>query len=268
MNKIIFVLSFAYLAISCEFTQTDKKPVDVVVEDTLHQFFKNDSTDKNRVQLAANFVNKSPKIDGDSSDKAWENQTWYPINNIWLGKPYSSSDFEGKFKLSWDQDKLYLLVEILDDSLIDIHEKWDSSWWNDDCVEIFIDENNGNDLHQFNHKAFAYHVALNCKDVVDLGTDQKPHLYNNHIKTAKKTIGKTTVWEFAIDIYDDTYTDGKKNNPVKLKKDKIMGFCLNYCDNDTSNERENFISSIPIAGKDKDLGWKDASVFNDLRLIK
>ena len=268
MKKIISSSIFAILFSSCEFTQEKKQSKENIAEDTSKVSLDSNVIDKSLYQLVAHECDKSPKIDGDSSDKAWKNQPWYSINHTWLGKEFTKDDFEGRFKLSWDKDKLYVLVEIKDDSLMDIHDKWDDNWWNDDCVEIFIDEDNGDDLHQFNHKAFAYHIALNCKDVVDLGADEKPHLYNDHIKAAKNTVGKTTVWEFAIDVYDDTYVDGKKNKPVKLKKGKEMGFTINYCDNDKSPERENFISSIPVAGEDKDLGWKDASVFNDLILKK
>lgn len=269
MKKIFLPLFLASFCFACETKKDANTSDDVTKVDSL----TTDSTSSETInpkdyELTAKFTDKAPKIDGDSSDGTWKDQKWFPINNIWLGKAHTKEDFEGRFKLSWDKDKLYLLVEITDDILIDQYEKWDSAWWNDDCVEIFIDEDNGDDLHQFNHKAFAYHVALNCKDVVDLGPDQKPHLYNDHIKAAKKTVGKTTVWEFAIDVYDDKYVDGQKNKTVKLKKDKVMGFCLNYCDNDSSPERENFISSIPVAGEDKDLGWKDAKVFNDLILKK
>jgi hypothetical protein len=224
------------------------------------------SIDQNDYVLEAKAVVAPPQIDGSASDASWSSVSWYPIQYTWLGGIYSSEDFSGRFKLTYDSTKLYVLVEIVDDVLVDHSAKWDTLWWNDDCVEIFIDEDNGDDLHQFNHKAFAYHVALNGKDVVDLGPDQKPHLYNDHLTAARITTGNTSVWEFAIDIYDDTFVDGQNNTPVALHKGKTLGFTLNYCDSDTTMLRENFISSIPVTGDDKDLGWKDASVFNDLIL--
>lgn len=220
--------------------------------------------------LKANKTLKPISIDGKMDDAAWQNANWYPLAHTWLGGKYDATDFQGRFKLVWDDSKLYLLTEITDDHLIDIHESWDDNWWNDDCVEIFLDEDNGDDLHQFNHKAFAYHVALNTKDVVDLGPDEKPHLYNNHIVCSKITEGNTTTWEFAIDVYSDDFVDGSEtNSPVTLVKGKEMGFCLAYCDNDTSETRENFIASIPVEGEtdeERDQGWKDAGVFNTLIL--
>ena len=262
MNKTILLLSAVFFFASCK--KTEKPSEENTTISTDSTMVK--TVDKANYLLEALQSTVAPIIDGDSMDFCWENQSWYPINNIWLGNEYTDEDFAGRFKLAWDSTKLYLLVEIKDDILIDKYEKWDSLWWNDDCVEIFLDEDNGDDLHQFNHKAFAYHVALNCQDVVDLGPDSLPHLYNDHLKAAKQTSGNNTIWEFAINIYDDQYRDGHKNTPVTLMKGKKMGFCLNYCDSDTSALRENFISSIPVVGEDKDQGWKDAGVFNDLIL--
>lgn len=266
MKKIISLLTITLFVFGCttENTTQGNKKSSVSKTDTVVEEQQKDYT------LIANSTTSRPTIDGDSSDLCWTDQTWYPIAYTWMGKPFTSDDFEGKFKLSWDESKLYVLVEIKDDSLIDSHEMWDDNWWNDDCVEIFIDENNGDEEHQFNYNAFAYHVALNTEDVVDLGTDSLPHLYNNHITTAKSTHGNITVWEFEIAIYDDSFIyENEENNIAKLTKGKTLGFCLNYCDNDTSDERENFISSIPVEGEtdaERDLGWKQASVFNDLIL--
>jgi len=272
MKKIILSLVAAAILVSCNSSKEVKNTLDEskdVVKET-ENVTVYDSIDFSKYELIANETEVAPIIDGDSSDTCWGNQTWYPIQYVWMGKPVTKDDFEGRFKLSWDANKLYLLVEITDDSLVDTHEAWDDNWWNDDCVEIFIDENNGDEEHQFNYNAFAYHVALNTQDVVDLGTDSLPHLYNNHIQTSKITNGKTTVWEFAIDIYDDSFVYEKKENTiVTLTKGKQMGFCLNYCDNDTSETRENFISSIPVTGEtdeERDQGWKQAGVFNDLIL--
>jgi len=69
-------------------------------------------------------------------------------------------------------------------------------------------------------------------------------------------------------LFADTYKDGEKNTPVKLKSGKKIGFALAYCDNDHSERRENFIGSIPVAGDDKNRGWIDAGIFGELILEK
>ena len=58
-------------------------------------------------------------IDGIGDEKTWKNSSWLPINQLWLGKPIDSSDFSGRYKLSWSNDALYVLAEIKDDILMD-----------------------------------------------------------------------------------------------------------------------------------------------------
>jgi len=206
-------------------------------------------------------------IDGNPAETIWQDVKWYPIDQKWLGDDYDSNDFKGQYKLTWDKNALYVLVEIQDDILFDQHKDPLKLWWDDDCVEVFIDENNSGGNHQYNHNAFAYHVALDG-NVVDIAPSKTPTLYNNHIKSKHKTNGNTTLWELKINIYDDSYADGKENTPITLKANKNIGFAIAYCDNDNSKTRENFIGSQFVAGEDKNLGWKDASIFGTIQLKK
>lgn len=207
----------------------------------------------------------TPNIDGIADDACWKDANWQSLNQVWLGTPPSPEDFNGRYKLSWSENALYLLVEITDDVLFDQHEDPLTLWWDDDCVEIFVDEDNSHGEHQFNHNAFAYHVAMDG-NVIDLGPDEKPHLYNHHVKSKKVTTGNTSIWEFSIKLFNDSYDDGKENSPRKLKAGEIIGFALAYCDNDGSKERENFIGSEVVKGDDKNRGWIDAGIFGDLLL--
>jgi hypothetical protein len=51
-----------------------------------------------------------------------------------------------------------------------------------------------------------------------------------------------------------------------LNSSKKMGFALAYCDNDYSQERENFMGSVQVKGQDKNRGWIDAGIFGLLSL--
>lgn len=208
---------------------------------------------------------KSPTIDGQALDACWGNVEWLALDQLWLGNAYTSDDFNGRYKLSWDENALYLLVEITDDILFDQHDDPLKLWWDDDCVEVFIDEDNSGGTHQFTHNAFAYHVAMDG-NVVDLAPDQKPRLYNDHIISKHATNDKTTTWEIAVKLFSDEYVDGKENTPKSLSKNKKVGFALAYCDNDTSKERENFIGSVFVPGQDKNQGWINADIFGTLIL--
>ncbi len=207
-----------------------------------------------------------PLIDGRLDDDCWYDAKWHNLDQRWLGDDYSKKDFAGRYKLSWSKDALYLLVEIKDDVLFDQQPDPLQRWWDDDCVEVFIDEDNSGGDHQYNYNAFAYHIALDY-NIVDLGPDREPRLYNDHIKVKRRQKNNTSVWEMAIHLYRDDYKDDVKNQPVYLVRNKRIGFALAYCDNDSSTERENFIGSEVIEGEDKNRGWIDAGIFGTLLLV-
>ena len=208
---------------------------------------------------------ESPVIDGAFTELIWSRSSWQALDQLWLGETYTPRDFSGRYKVAWDEEALYLLVEIRDDSLFDQEADPLKRYWDDDCVEVFVDADNSGGEHQYNHNAFAYHVALDGQ-VVDMGPDQKPHLYNDHVKSARSFDVNTKYWELAVKLYPDSYKDGRRNRPNRLKAGQKIGFALAYCDNDGSKERENFIGSVYVPGDDKNQGWINADIFGTLEL--
>ena len=206
-------------------------------------------------------------IDGVADDPVWASGEWYAIDQLWLGPEYPAEDFNGRFKVAWTEERLYVLVEVVDDILFDSHRDPLVQYWDDDCVEIFIDEDYSGGNHQFNHNAFAYHMSLD-NQAIDIGTDERPRNYSHHVESRWKQTGNKIVWEFAIDIYTDEYVDGSDaNRPVALYAGKIMGLMLAYCDNDGSELRENFVGSESVPEGPKDRGWIDAGLFGELILM-
>ena len=226
------------------------------------------SHDADRSHYLAPRAIETPIIDGVADDPAWPQAKWRAIDNIWLGPELSDADFNGRYKVVWTQSKVFLLVEFVDDVLIDTHRNPLEQYWDDDCLEIFIDEDHSGGDHQFNHNAFAYHMSLD-NQAIDIGTDEKPHNYSSHVESHWKQRADKIVWELAIDIYGDTYVDGSNNNvPVALSAGKVMGLMVAYCDNDGSELRENFIGSESVPSGPKDRGWIDAGLFGSLVLIE
>jgi len=224
--------------------------------------------------LQAHKTSQPIKIDGLANEEIWQNAEWHPIKYLMLGNMPSADDFSGKFKISWDHDKLYLLVNIVDDVLTDSHPNPYERYWDDDTLEVFIDEDasGGNHLHSFN--AFAYHIALDG-NVADFGNTQEQGvvLLNDHVEsrwTRNIDSPYDITWEVAISIYPDSFSMDKPSKPTRLMTGKKMGFMLAYCDNDGSPEREHFIGSHEIEARngDKNLGYIDASVFGSLTLIE
>ncbi len=203
-------------------------------------------------------------IDGHANEASWNSVEWRNIDQTWIGNKPSSEDFSGRYKLLWGEDRIYVFAEINDDTLIDIHPNGLDRYWDDDCLEIFIDENQSRDIHQYNHSAFAYHIGLDGK-VADIGLDSLPRYYD-HLTSSRITSGNLSTWEVAMQLYPDSYKDGSTMSPLQLSSRKKIGFAIAYCDNDHSAERENFIGSAVVEGEDKNRGWIDAGIFEKMIL--
>lgn len=214
--------------------------------------------------FTAPLARTAPVVDGRSADACWAAAAWYPLNQRWLGPPVVPADFQGRYKVVWTSQRLYVLAEITDDKIVDTHPTLEK-WWDDDCLEIFVDPDHSGGGHQYNYNAWAYHVALDGH-VVDMGTDQKGHLYDHHVESRHTQRGHVTTWETSVALYADSYDEAhpEQNKPLTIRAGQPIGFALAYCDNDGSPERENFFGSVPVAGVDKNRGWIDAGIFGTL----
>lgn len=259
-NHFFFLSLLVFVLVACQSNtpQKDAKTNEVVTEQPVAV---------ESASLTAKKLSSLPSIDGIGDDVCWQSLPWHPIDQNWLGKPFSKTDFSGQYKIGWGEDFLYLLVDINDDQFVDTHPDGLDRYWDDDCVEVFIDENRSKGNHQYNHNAFAYHIAMDYK-VADIGPDSLPHYYNDHVQVKRTQNGNAHIWEMAIAVYDDRYVDGQQNVPQKLSANKQMGFAIAYCDNDSSKERENFIGSVAVEGEDKNRGWIDAGIFASLQLVE
>ena len=207
----------------------------------------------------------APQVDGHAADPAWEAAAWRDIRYRWLGPEYTADDFGGRFKVTWTGDRIYLLAEITDDILFDSHRDPLVQYWDDDCLEIFLDEDYSGGEHHTNHNAFAYHFSLD-NQAIDIGTDGKARNYSHHVESAWRQQGDKIIWEVSIEIYDDSYVDGGENSPIALTAGKVLGLMVAYCDNDGSELRENFIGSESVPTGAKDRGYIDAGLFGKLVL--
>ena len=226
------------------------------------------SHDANRSHYYAPRAEQAPQVDGVADEIAWQKAEWRELGYRWLGPELSKEDFQGRYKVVWTEDKLYVLGEFVDDVLIDTHRNPLEQYWDDDCLEIFIDENHSGGDHQYNHNAFAYHLSLD-NQAIDIGPDKLPHAYTHHVQSRWQQQGDKIIWEVSIDIYTDEYQDGAQDNqPQRLTAGKVMGLLLAYCDNDGSELRENFMGSEFAAGDHKDRGWIDAGLFGTLELVE
>ena len=211
----------------------------------------------------AKYAAVPPTIDGQNDDACWATVPWATIDQAW-GYPIPA-DFTGRYKIVWNGSQLYYLVEITDDTLMAPYPDPLVDYYNNDCCELFIDENESGGDHTYNYNAFAYHCSI-FGNVSDLGEDQQVHLFNNHVHYSIGRDGDKYLWEFAVTIYGEDFVYGQANTPVQLYAGKDMGFAVAYCYCGLTGTREGFIGGVPILGDDKNVAWEDASVFAHLKL--
>lgn len=256
----LFLQAFSILIFILLNTASCKNDKAIPIGDTTH-VTQEESFQSYGLAEAQNTINLNGKIDGSE----WSNADWRPMDQAWIGGAYAEEDFSGRYKVLWDKDYLYVLAEIKDDKLVDTHKDGLDKYWDDDCLEVFIDADGSKGNHQYNYNAFAYHIALDGQ-VTDIGVDSVPHYYNNHVTSARIMNGQKNTWELSIRLYDDTFKFGGDNTPMILSKGHELGFAIAYCDNDHSVEREHFIGSIAVEGEDKNRGWIDAGIFEEVVL--
>jgi hypothetical protein len=219
-----------------------------------------------------NFRTNTPvTIDGAATEECWAEAQWHPINQVWIpyGAIMKQGDFEGRFKVAWDSLYLYILVEVVDDSLSDDHSNPLQNWWDDDCLEVFIDENRSKGDHERNNNAFAYHVSI-FYDAIDMDAAGNGINYKNNVKVVMDTIADDTyLWELAIKNYSASFNiSNPEASRVKLTPGKIMGFTIAYCDNDETQARENFIGSMYMTQATANNNYITADYFGTMKLVE
>ena len=191
------------------------------------------------------------------------------INTDPLGTAFTVSvDYHGKFKLAWDSQYLYVLVEVIDEYLNPTLGNGIENYWKGDYVEVFIDEDKSGGLHQFNHQAFAYHVSTEGH-AIDKSESKETIFFDDHIRIERLQEGNRHLWEMAIKLFDNQFDENSTDNiPVKIVNQKSIGFSIAYGDNDGNNSRENFMGSKKTHGINNDEGYINADVFGSILFIE
>lgn len=216
----------------------------------------------------AHFSISPIEIDGCIEDAIWSNVDWYSMNYLWIGNKVDSTDYHGRFKLAWDSQYLYILVEVIDEKLNPTLENGLDNYWKGDYVEVFIDEDKSGGNHKFNHQAYAYHVSTEGH-AIDQSTLQKTIFFDDHIEVLRSKNGDKYIWEMAIKLFDNKFNENATNNiPVKIIAQKSIGFSVAYGDNDGYNSRENFMGSKKNHGENNDEGYINADVFGSILFVE
>jgi len=247
-----------------------------------------------------------PVINGYADDDCWTVVNWQSIDQVWIpyGESVSPSDFTGRYKVVWSEDKnlLYFVVEINDDVISDAYVPGvTAAIYNFDMIEVFIDENKSGNYHVFDgtandeeslginaENAFAYHIftkfpesgqtttTFRVEDLAGTSWANVEHpVYNDHFpEYVVSREGTVYTWEFSLIVYDDTYSDSNiEGSRVDLSVNKVMGLTLAFNDDDepavdpVSTERDNFFGSVAVSEEAYNDHWKNANDFGAAKLV-
>ncbi len=215
---------------------------------------------------ATDVFNGTPIIDGSGADAPWDTLPWYPMESLWQGQSSGAADFKGRYKICWDENNLYLLVETEDDSLREALTSQREDPLQADCLIVFIDEDvsDGDPVRDYN--AFVYYILLDGR-VLGRAPDSTWQFYNDHCWVRRIDRGEArSTWEMAIRVYDGKqYRRGGENIPKLLTRGKKVGFALAYGDCDGGLEWESVVGSFSLPSASTP--WQTADGLSLLRLF-
>lgn len=187
-------------------------------------------------------IKGTPVIDGDI-DEAWENANEVSTDIVTQG----TNPSKAVVKTMWDEDYLYILANVADNSLSAIAE----NAWENDSVEFFIDENNGR-TNLYENDDAQYRVNYKNEKTV-----------NGYVDVDKfQTVAKVVYEEDAPVGY--LVEAAIPFTTIKGSVGHIMGFDLQV--NDDSNAdgvRDGMSNWCDATGE----GWKNTEAFGLLKLV-
>ncbi|MCS6928021.1 MAG: CBM9 family sugar-binding protein [Saprospiraceae bacterium] len=218
-----------------------------------------------KIALSAGYG--SPVIDGSGADSVWESLPWHPLNYAWEGGLASSTHLQGRYKVAWDENNLYFLVEITDDTLVENTAPGLGVPNLADCLIIFLDED-ASGGQRTNYNAFAYHFFLDGS-VFEAMPDSICQVLDDHCWVRRISRESIHTWEIALRVYDGKiYRPSDENIAKRLKEGKKMGFAIAYGDRDGSSRWEDIVGNIPLGDKNPKTAWQSADNYLHLNLIR
>lgn len=216
---------------------------------------------KMRQTIAATImpVATSPVIDGNE-DEVWADAPVYKIANTIYSPISSPNDFSASFRAMWDDNNLYMLVDVTDDVLVNDTSpdqpvtlptgSTNIPWWFDDCVEVYIDAGNSKS-NQYGSEDAQYHFDWDR-------TNPTMGRHNEH--------GRIENIEFAMATTEKGYRTEIKFPWTTLgKKPSVgssIGLDVHVNDDDDGGERD---TKITWCDK-QDTAWNNPQAFGNAEL--
>jgi len=188
---------------------------------------------------------KIPVIDGMAED-IWSSARQYKIGNVIYSPVASANDLSADYRAMWDQENLYLFVDVRDDML-----KNDSGeYYYDDAIEVFIDADNSK-ASEYGEHVYQYYFDWD-KTKPSIGLEGQPYS-----KEDVKFALVTTDNGYRLEVKFPWSTLGTKPSAgVKI------GLDVHVDDDDDGGERD---SKLTWQDK-KDTAWQNPQVFGTAEL--
>ncbi len=185
----------------------------------------------------------------------WEDYTWYDISRVISDETVTGpDDLSGRFKLKWDEDNLYVLIDVKDD-ILDVSE--DAPNYARDNTNIYIDATNAKaneyTLEQYNFgHAYTEDVIWGWQGGAPAGSAayKPPQIFPT--ESLNPGTGYTTLWTVPFDSIN-----------VNPEAGMLLGFDIIINDRDNSESRD-FLAF----NDDNDLLWRDPYRFGSIKLME
>ncbi|SER25219.1 Endo-1,4-beta-xylanase, GH35 family [Gracilibacillus ureilyticus] len=177
----------------------------------------------------------TPVIDGQI-DEVWDNAAELPVNRYQMAWQGAS----GVAKALWDEENLYVLVQVSDDTL----DKSSANSWEQDSVEVFVDENNGKTAY-YEEDDGQYRVNF------DNETSFNPESIAENFESATKV----SDGGYTVEVKIPFRTITPENNAK-------IGFDVQINDG-KDGARQSIATWNDLTGA----GFQDTSVFGELTLV-
>lgn len=180
-----------------------------------------------------------PKIDVEM-DEIWKNTEEYITDSYVQGTKGKVA--YAKFRVLWDEDGIYVWAEVYDSVL----NKDNSNPWEQDSIEIFIDEDNVKKTSYDSNDA-QYRVNFDNRQSYGSGASR------DYFVTATKKTSFGYVVEAQV-----------KMKSRKLKEGDVIGFDIQVNDADSWGSRVGIIAWNEV----ENINWQNPSSFGNLKLVK
>lgn len=190
--------------------------------------------------VTATRFDQPPEIDGDFSD--WPVERWSATEVVYgLDTWNSGSDLAASFALGWDNNNLYLSIQVNDDSHVQIASG--RSLYKGDGVEILLDTSLQADINSTQLSSDDFQIGISPGDLIS----KKPEAYRWFPRSVEGSLSSLSI---AAEPSDDGYSIEVKIPwivfGVEPQAGDQFGLAISVSDNDLSGTaiQQSMVSNV------------------------